>query len=326
MSSALNGLRSVLLAGLVTGGLVLTGLRLAEPDTGLGLLVTSFTPYGLVAWLLVLAHALLRIVRGPRRRLWAVAAVAVAVPVTLHAWWLAPAYVGPQPPPAAGATPFRLMSANLLVGGGDGIDLVRAATRAAADLLVVEEITVTELAAMESAGLDELFPHRVGEPGTGLEGLMVFSAYPLTDPTRVSLSLGGWTATAATPDGPVRVLGVHPQPPTLAGDVWRSDQAVLREAAAGVDLVAGDLNATPDHVALLRLADDGLRSAAEVANEGWQPTWPAGGSRRVLGVPLPPLVQIDHVLVGRRVAALSVETVEVDGSDHRAVVAELALK
>jgi len=37
-------------------------------------------------------------------------------------------------------------------------------------------------------------------------------------------------------------------------------------------------------------------------------------------------MQIHHVLVGRRMATRSLETVEVDGSDHRAVVAELALK
>lgn len=322
----MSRVRSALLAGLAVAGLVLTGLRLAEPDSGPALVVTSFTPYGLVVWVLVLAHAAFRVARGPRRRLWAVAAGLLVVPVGLHAWWIAPAYVGPQPPAAEGATPFRLMNANLLAGGGDGIDLVRAAARSDADLLVVEEVTPTELAAMESAGLDELFPHRVGEPGGGLEGTMILSAYPLTDAVEAPLALGGWATTVATPDGPVRVLGAHPQPPSSAGDAWRSDQAALREAAIGVDVVAGDLNATPDHVSLRRLAEDGLHSAAEVANEGWQPTWPAWGSRRVLGVPVPPLVQIDHVLIGRRVAALGVETVSVRGSDHRAVVAELALK
>ncbi|MEO5851659.1 MAG: endonuclease/exonuclease/phosphatase family protein [Nocardioides sp.] len=317
--------RSVLVAGLVVVGLVVTGLRLAEPDSGPGLLVTSFTPIGLVVWLLVAAHAWFRTVLGPRRRRWGVAAVALALPVGLHAWWLSPAYVGPQPPPAAGATPFRVMTANLLANGGDGIDLVRVAVKADADLLVVEEVTADQLADMESAGLGDLFPHRVGEPGAGLEGTMVLSAYPLSDTVEVPLPLGGWLTTAATPDGPVRVLGAHPHPPTLDGEDWRSDQALLRAAAAGADVVAGDLNSTPDHVSLLRLADDGLHSAAEVAHEGWQPTWPAWGSRRVLGVPLPPLVPIDHVLVGRRVAVLDVGTRSVAGSDHRAVVATLAL-
>jgi len=121
---------------------------------------------------------------------------------------------------------------------------------------------------------------------------------------------------------------VHPQPPSLVADYWRSDQLAVRTAATeeDVDVVAGDLNATPDHASLVGLAADGFRSAAEVANQGWQPTWPAFGSRRVLGLPLPPVVRIDHVLVGLRVAALGTETVAVDGSDHLAVVAELALR
>lgn len=76
---------------------------------------------------------------------------------------------------------------------------------------------------------------------------------------------------------------------------------MLRAAPAGADVVAGDLNSTPDHVSLLRLADDGLHSAAEVAHEGWPPGWPAWGSRRV--------------------AVLDVATRSLAGSDHRAVVA-----
>jgi len=322
----IGGLRSLLLAMLVVAAAVLTAVRILQPEQGWAVRAVAFAPYGLLLWGAVLLHTILRVLTGPRRPLWVAAAVVVAVPCGLHAWWLAPSYVGAPPPPAADATSVRLMTANLLAGGGDGIDLVSAATRADADLLVVEEITADALSDMEAAGLADAFPHRVGEPGARLEGLMIFSAYPLTDPVSLDLALGGWAATAATPDGPLRVLGVHPQPPVGDVEVWLTDQEAVRAAAGGTDVVAGDLNATPDHDSLQRLADDGFGSAAVVANEGWQPTWPAGGSVRVLGVPLPALVQIDHVLVGRRVAVLEVRAVEIAGSDHRAVVAELALR
>ena len=54
-----------------------------------------------------------------------------------------------------------------------------------------------------------------------------------------------------------------------------------------------------------RLADAGCRSATELANEGWQPTWPAlRDASTSPGVALPRVVQIDHVLVGPRLAAL----------------------
>ena len=86
----------------------------------------------------------------------------------------------------------------------------------------------------------------------------------------------------------------------------------------------GDLNATVDHEPMRRLADAGYRSATELANEGWQPTWPAYGVVHVAGVEVPRLVQIDHVLLGRRMAALETHTLAIRGTDHRALVAEVA--
>ena len=74
------------------------------------------------------------------------------------------------------------------------------------------------------------------------------------------------------------------------------------------------------------LADAGFRDVGELANQGWQPTWPSSGEVSLLGVPVPSLAQIDHVLVGPRLAAIGMHTHEIPGSDHRAVVAEVARK
>jgi endonuclease/exonuclease/phosphatase (EEP) superfamily protein YafD len=46
----------------------------------------------------------------------------------------------------------------------------------------------------------------------------------------------------------------------------------------------------------------------------------------VLGLPLPRSAPIDHVLVGERLAALGSRTVDLAGTDHRPVVAEVARK
>ena len=46
----------------------------------------------------------------------------------------------------------------------------------------------------------------------------------------------------------------------------------------------------------------------------------------MLGVPLPRLVHIDHVMVARTLTALTVEHLELPRSDHMAVVAEVALR
>ena len=82
------------------------------------------------------------------------------------------------------------------------------------------------------------------------------------------------------------------------------------------------MNATPDHDVMRRLDDAGYRDAGEVSNEGWQPTWPAN---HVGILPLlPPLVRIDHVMIGDSMASLGTHTVDIEGTDHLALVATVA--
>ncbi len=119
------------------------------------------------------------------------------------------------------------------------------------------------------------------------------------------------------------MFGVHPVAPTEP-DLWAADhRAILAQAVASdADLVVGDLNATADHDVMRELDAAGFRDAGEEANEGWQPTWPANH----VGVfpLLPPLVRIDHVLIGDSLASLGTRTVDIDGTDHLAVVATVA--
>jgi endonuclease/exonuclease/phosphatase (EEP) superfamily protein YafD len=230
---------------------------------------------------------------------------------------------GANPPPAEGATTLRVMTANVYGGAGDGIALVQAVADEDIDLLVVEEIATSQLAVMESAGIDELLPHRVGVTGDVGQGTMVFSREPLGPATHIDTTWDGWETTM----GDLTLLAVHPISPTDPQG-WRSDHAKILAEAKGsdADLVIGDLNATVDHEPMRKLADAGYRSATELANEGWQPTWPAYGVVHVAGLDVPRLVQIDHVLVGPRLAAIRTHTLAIPGTDHRALVAEVAVK
>jgi endonuclease/exonuclease/phosphatase (EEP) superfamily protein YafD len=149
---------------------------------------------------------------------------------------------------------------------------------------------------------------------------MAFSRTEHAQPTTVPTYFGGWSFTM----GELTVLAVHPSPPVQA-DGFAADQAVVARTVAELepDLVVGDFNATGDHAPMRALADAGYRDVGELANRGWLPTWPTSGVFDVLGLPL---AQIDHVLVGERLAALDLRTVSVPGSDHRAVVATVARK
>ena len=152
---------------------------------------------------------------------------------------------------------------------------------------------------------------------------MVFTRERPEDASPLGTTWDGWELRV----GSLTMLAVHPVSPVDVSE-WREDHVAVREAAvaADADLVVGDLNATTDHEPMRRLADEGFRSATELANEGWQPTWPARGRTSLVGIPLPHLVQIDHVLLGPSLAALGTRTLDIPGTDHRAVVAEVAVK
>jgi endonuclease/exonuclease/phosphatase (EEP) superfamily protein YafD len=112
---------------------------------------------------------------------------------------------------------------------------------------------------------------------------------------------------------------------------WRSDLDWLaRQCAGGNVIMAGDFNATVDHMAGRTASGaDGTHSADDVlgachdaaisAGSGAVGTWPANAPA-LLGSP------IDHVLAssGWRVTGMSViETSDQAGSDHRPIVARL---
>jgi endonuclease/exonuclease/phosphatase (EEP) superfamily protein YafD len=307
---------------LLLPALGLTFVRVVEPHAWFWLLAEGFTPLGIVLYgaaVLLLAARLLVV-----RRWWTYAGAAVALAgLALHCWWFAPQVTGANPPAADGAEPLVVLTANVAQGDGDAIELVRLASDEDVDLLVVEEITAADLADMERSGIADLLPYRVGRPGTGAAGTMVFSRTELGRAERTATWHDGWIVTR----GDLTVIATHPQAPTEP-DIWSDDHAALLDAvrAHEPDLVVGDFNATADHAPMRALADAGYRDVGELANVGWQPTWPSGGRWRLLGVAAPPLARIDHVLVGPRLAALGQHTVAIPGSDHRAVVAEVARK
>jgi endonuclease/exonuclease/phosphatase family metal-dependent hydrolase len=123
----------------------------------------------------------------------------------------------------------------------------------------------------------------------------------------------------------VSFVGVHTGPPVRPDD-WAGDHAALLRSvrADRPDVMAGDFNATADHLQLRRLLGEGLRDAGELTGSGWAPTWPSNGRVEVLGVPLPRFATIDHVLVAPGWTVVSVRRVHLPRSDHTAVLAEVA--
>jgi endonuclease/exonuclease/phosphatase family metal-dependent hydrolase len=310
----------LVVVGLALPALALTLPRLVPSDNGRVVRAVSFTTLGLPVSALLLLVLLAGVVRpSPTRRVRAAVAVVAASALGLHVWWFAPQVTGDNPAPAAGAARVTVMSANLFEGRADAQELVDTVRSEGVDLLVLEEITPQLLEQMDALGLAELLPERVGQPDYMVAGTMILANKPLTDHVRVRTTFQSWQATY---DGHT-VLGVHPVAPVDPAG-WRADHAaILTQAeAAHADLILGDMNATPDHDVMRHLDDAGFRDAAGLSNEGWQPTWPAN---HVGIVPwLGPVIRIDHVLLGDSTASLGTHTVDIQGTDHLALVATLA--
>ncbi|KRB77129.1 hypothetical protein ASE01_10290 [Nocardioides sp. Root190] len=311
----------VLAAVVAVPALVLTGARLLGGSHRQVAIVQAFTAWAVPAYLLVLVVLGVLLarpaVRRPARRPLGVAALATALALALHLAWLAPTVSGGTPKAAPDAPRLTVMTANLRFGQAEPAEVLDAVRDREVDLLVLQEVTPTALAALDAAGLAETLPHRAGEAQGGALGTVAFSRVPVSDVDRIDTVMGSWAFTTAG----LRVLAVHPAYPL--SENWGRELGIVRDAveAEQPDVVAGDFNASRDHAPMRAILDAGLEDGADLVNAGWQPTWPTGGFR---GWPVPASVAIDHVLVGRGLTATASSTLEVAGTDHRALVVTVA--
>jgi endonuclease/exonuclease/phosphatase (EEP) superfamily protein YafD len=281
--------------------------------------IVAFRPYVVVVVGLLGLVALVATVF--RRRLWPFAVGLLAVAVAGVAV-VAPRLVA-DPPPPAGAPTLTVLAFNVYEG--------RATPAALADVVRTER---PDLVSLPEAGVR--FRDRIAPLVTPL-GYRVRSSTGrgVADVSGVTVlvadSLGPVTITVGTPMeipylevtggrlGSLRFAAVHPRSP-LPGrlDVWATDLSRLQTwcAGSGPAIVAGDLNATYDH-SVLRSAAQGCRDAAEQRGQGLTPTWGPWGP--TIGP------QIDHVLTTPGIEAESVRFLDLPRSDHRGVLARLAL-
>lgn len=290
---------------------VLAALRLIGFDGDWYTLVAlSLTPYVAAAGLLLggLALALRR---------WWTGGVALVLAIALAVVVL-PRLSASEQRDLHGKT-LRILSSNLLCGQADPkavVDLVRTQR---IDVLNLVEMTPRVVDGLTAAGLFDALPYRVLHPAPGAFGSGIVSRFPLKE-----VNLSGDSAAkqpgaeADLGDGVVlEIVAVHPISPDVDTPQWEREIKDLSRPAGehGLRILAGDFNATLDHVAYRTVLSRGYRDAAEERGEGLAPTWPSSF----------PVVTIDHVAVDNRAAVLDYGVFDMPGSDHRAVFAEVRL-
>ena len=294
----------------------------AQPVTRMPRLVLAVgAPYVALAAATVVAAALWR-----RRGALAIGTAAlVTVALAPQVSWYyqgRPADIGPY-------AEVRVMAANINRGQADPSSFVEIAEQSA-DAITVAELTSEAVAGFAQAGIRDVFRHSHLIPAPDAGGIGIWSRYPLrvlSAPRHRGVLLPGTK---------VRIPGVRFDP-VLASvhvfspvadrhnniDGWRNEMAgaqaqldnLASAAGPGAVIVGGDYNSTADVRQFRDLVTDGYRDAVESTGSGFAPTFPSDDW-------YPPVIAIDHVLV-RRATAASARTVDVPGSDHRALLVAL---
>jgi endonuclease/exonuclease/phosphatase (EEP) superfamily protein YafD len=301
--------------GLIAIGVVALIVRFWRFYNIVVLAVIAFVPYLMLAPVLALLIA-------PLRRQWLTSVIA-AIVVAACASTQLPHYLPDDPP--GDAVELTVMTINLREGAADPADVVQAVKKHHVDLLMLTEVSWPGAQALTKAKLAKELPYYSGRPGVGAGGTGVISRYPLRNQKLEPRFHFEATTTQVLVPGvkrPVHAGAVHPPGPLKAAVAWRRDiaavPAMLRGIPDGTAIVAGDFNSTPDNPWFRDIVDTpGYENAIDQAGTGLIPTYSAQ-------VIMPPLIAIDHVLT-REAVATSVEPISIAGTDHRGIIAKVAV-
>jgi endonuclease/exonuclease/phosphatase (EEP) superfamily protein YafD len=266
------------------------------------------------------------IVAGIGRR-YVLAACALLV-VVAQLFFVLPELTAAQPVPhwAGSAPTVRLLDANVyylnatsMAGYANQIRAYRP------QLVTMEEGTVYNVSKLKRSGGLAGLPHHF-EISVG-KSFFIASKYPLSDDHVVIFD--GLPLIAQTivhlPSGPQALWMIHTTAPyPVSFTEWKGQLALiaklLRERGTQGLLVAGDFNATWGNKGFHAILDTGMTDAAAARGRAFDMTWSQTKH------PLPPMVRIDHVLTGTGLAVTSIRTDVGTGSDHRDLLATIAVR
>lgn len=287
----------------------------------------TWTPFAqLVAFRPILAAAVLclGVPLVLLRRLRASGVVLTVIAVTAIAT-IVPRALGSSPEGSGDDRTLTVLAANVAAGMADKADLRGAIRTHHPDVVVLPEATGSYRTALRASSNDARY--RGKSARTGASPVAAMSVLVAADMGTVRFQVDSpenfpsIIVSLGPQRGALRIVAFHAYPPLPAAtDRWARDLAQLRRWCgpnAPPTIVAGDFNATMGHSAL-RESMRGCTDTAAALGKGLRGTWPSG-----LPAWLTP--QIDHVMVAGGVEPHRVSFIELDGTDHRAVLARLSI-
>ncbi len=258
------------------------------------------------------------------RRWWLLGAACFVV--AFHLAWVLPDYRPAQPIPAeAYAAPrIRLMTANVYFENPDYTGIADEIKDVDPDILFLQEYGPRTEVALAEAGVASAYPYTKIAYENAYFGTAMYSKLPLSDATVEYAGGRPYIRATIEIEGMKVVLyDLHPTSPGIGATAatnwnlgWKTIVAALRDEQA-MAIAAGDFNMDQHHRWYRELKNIGLVSAHEERGRGNATSWPKG--RR-----LPP-IRIDQVFHTPGIVGLDIHEGIGAGSDHRPVIADLAI-
>lgn len=227
-------------------------------------------------------------------------------------------------PTAADASP-RLTIAydNVLYNNPTPVAVAETLLATDADVLVLAEFVVPVRDALEARVGDD-YPYRAESVTRTSSSIGIWSRHRIVSGGVIQVGGRATVDVVLDVDGAeVRVLGVHPNPPTFDAELWARQLAAIGDHAAGSErptVIVGDFNAARWHPSFRALLGRGWRDVHETLGRGWSVSWPMDE-----GLLPPPFVRIDHALFGEGVVPIAIDDLAIPGSDHKGFVVTFGL-
>ena len=241
------------------------------------------------------------------------------------------ASLAPGGAPAPASSTMRLMSVNVHLYNRNAASLISTVRRTTPDVIVIQEYSPAFDEALRPALADEyLYQIRKPQADNG-DGWAVYSRQPLLAPIDTALQLHRSKRQARfavrIADKEVIVYALHLTSPQSLEKIGRNraEVADLVDLIAGETkpvILAGDFNFTNSTANAAALRANGMRNSHDLAGDGRGSTW------RFRKLPLSyrlPGFRIDHVYLSPQLTCTNSRVLDIAGSDHRPILADIAL-